>query len=328
MQYKAMLVEETDNGFIRSIKNLDTDNLPAGEVLVRVKYSSLNYKDALSATGNKGVTRNYPHTPGIDSAGIVESSTSDLFNPGDKVIVCGYDLGMNTPGGFAEFISVPAEWVVKLPEGLSLKEAMILGTAGFTAGISVLKLANQISPEDGKIIVSGATGGVGSVSVAILSKLGYEVVAVTGKESDHDFLRKLGASEIISRSDFEAIPNKAILSANYAGGIDSVGGEFLVKMIKSTQLNGIVTTCGSVSSTDLNLTVFPFILRAVSLVGISAQNYPGKKRPELWEKLSKDWKPDSLLEIYSEVTLEELNDKIEDILKGKIKGRTLVKIAD
>lgn len=326
MQYKAFLVEETKDGFVRSVKTLDTNDLPAGEVIIKVKYSSLNYKDALSANGNKGVTKVYPHTPGIDSAGIVVESKVDSIQIGDEVIVCGYDLGMNTPGGYGQYISVPAEWVVSLPSNLSLKEAMILGTAGFTAGISLLKLSEQVKPEDGKIIVSGATGGVGSISVAILSKLGYHVVAITGKEADHDFLKELGAVEIISRSDFESLPDKPILSATYAGGIDTVGGDILVKMIKSTQLMGVVTTCGSVSSTKLDLTVFPFILRAVSLVGISAQNYPGSLRSSLWNKLANEWKPANLLNIYTEVSLYELDEKIKTILKGNIKGRTLVKV--
>lgn len=328
MIYKAFQVSETENGFVRSIQLLDTINLPKGDVLVKVQYSSLNYKDALSATGNKGVTKNFPHTPGIDSAGVVVSSQTEKFKVGDEVIVCGYDLGMNSPGGFGEYISVPSEWIVKLPRNLSAKEAMILGTAGFTAGISVLKLTEQVKPEDGKILVSGATGGVGSVSVAILSKLGYQVVAITAKESDYEFLKQLGASEIISRTEFENIPNKPILSACYAGGIDTVGGDILAKMIKSTQLLGVVTTCGSVSSTDLNLTVFPFILRAVSLIGISAQNYPADRRPVLWNKLADEWKPSGLLNIFTEVTLYELDEKINDILMGKIKGRTLVKIAE
>ncbi len=328
MKYKAFLVEETPSGFIRSVSTLDTDNLPEGDVLIQVKYSSLNFKDALSATGNKGVTKNYPHTPGIDSVGVVVSSKDETIKIGDEVIVCGYDLGMNTPGGYGQYISVPAEWVVALPTGLTMKEAMILGTAGFTAGMSVLKLSQQVNPEDGKILVSGATGGVGSVSVAILKKLGYHVVAITGKDSDHDFLIKLGAAEIISRKDFESIQDKPILSASYAGGIDSVGGEILSKMIKSTQLLGVVTTCGSVSSTNLNLTVFPFILRAVSLVGISAQNYPTLRRPELWQKLANEWKPDELMNIYTEVSLYELDEKINSILHGKIKGRTLVRLED
>lgn len=326
MKYKALVVEEADGQFSASIKELDTDNLPAGDVLVKVNYSSLNYKDALSATGNKGVTKNYPHTPGIDAAGLVVESGSELFVKGDEVIVTGYDLGMNTPGGFGEYIRVPADWVVKLPEGLSQKEAMIIGTAGFTAGISLTRLTQLVKPEDGKVIVSGATGGVGSVALTLLKKIGYEIIAVSGKESEYEFLRGLGANEIISRYEFEQTDKKPIASAKYAGGIDTVGGPILENIIKSLSPLGAVTTCGSVSSTNLGLSVFPFILRGVSLIGISAQNYPYELRKVLWSKLASEWKPDNLLNIYNEISLEELPDAIENILKGKLKGRTLVRL--
>lgn len=324
MKYKALYVEETDNGYTQTVKMLNSEDLAASDVLVRVKYSSLNYKDALSATGNKGVTKQYPHTPGIDAAGVVLESNNADIAVGDEVIVSGYDLGMNTPGGFGELISVPADWVVKLPAGLTLKEAMILGTAGFTAGISLTRLAEQVKPEDGKILVTGATGGVGSVAISLLTKLGYETVAVSGKESEYAFLRSLGASDIISREEFMDVPNRPILSAKYAGVIDTVGGAFLENALKMTQPLGAVTTCGSVSSTQLNMTVFPFILRAISLMGISSQNYPMHKRIALWSKLAQDWKPDHLLELYNEIQLEDLPNAISLILEGKLKGRTVV----
>lgn len=326
MIYKALVIDESDGKFIRNIKELDTLNLPAGEVLVKVSYSSLNYKDALSASGNKGVTKKYPHTPGIDVAGIVTESISDKFKVGDEVVVMGYDLGMNTPGGFGQYIRVPAEWVTLLPENLTLKESMIIGTAGFTAGISINRLTELVKPEDGKIIVSGATGGVGSMALAMLNKLGYQTVAVSGKESESAFLQNLGVSEIISRQSFMEIPDKPILSAQYAGAIDAVGGDILVKIIKSIQPLGAVTTCGSVNSTNLNLTVFPFILRGISLIGISAQNYPKHLREKIWPKIAGPWKPDQLLDLYNEVSLNELNYKIDDILSGKLKGRTVVKL--
>lgn len=325
MQYKAFVVEESNREFVSSIKLLDTENLPQGEVLIKVNYSSLNYKDALSASGNKGVTKSYPHTPGIDAAGNVVESSSNKFEVGDPVIVTGYDLGMNTAGGFGEYIRVPAEWVVKLPEGLTQKEAMIIGTAGFTAGISLLQLSQKVQPADGKIIVTGATGGVGSVALSLLHKAGYETVAVSGKSAEYDYLKTLGASEIISRDEFSQVQTKPVLSATYAGGIDTVGGVSLENIIKSLKPLGVVTTCGSVSSTQLNLTVFPFILRGISLVGISAQNYPTELRETLWLKLANEWKPDHLLKLYNEVSINELGDSIKDILKGKLKGRTLVK---
>ena len=326
MDYKALVVSEDEGKFIQSIKILDTNDLVKGEVLIRVHYSSLNYKDALSATGNKGVTKNYPHTPGIDAAGVVVKSDSDLFKDGDKVIVSGYDLGMNTAGGFAEYIRVPAAWVVSLPDGLSLKEAMIIGTAGFTAGISITRLNQLVRPEDGKIIVSGATGGVGSVAVSILKKLGYQVVAVSGKESEYDYLHSIGASEIIARTDFQETDNRPILSAQYAGGVDTVGGTILEKILKSLNPLGAVTTCGSVSSTQLNMTVFPFILRGISLIGISAQNYPMHLRSALWEKMANEYKPVNLLQLYNEISLEKVPQHIEMILQGKLKGRTIIKL--
>ena len=326
MKFKALVTEETGNGYVSSIKTLDTDQLPDGEVLVKVYYSSLNYKDALSATGNKGVTKNYPHTPGIDASGVVESSDSKEFKTGDQVVVSGYDLGMNTAGGFAEYIRVPAQWVVKLPEGLSMKEAMIIGTAGFTAGISVTRMSELVKPEAGKIIVTGATGGVGSVALSILNGLGYETVAVSGKESEHNFLKSLGASEIITREEFALVDKRPILSSRFAGGIDTVGGPILENVIKTLNPLGAVTTCGSVSATQLNMSVFPFILRGISLIGVSAQNYPMHLREPLWKKLSSDWKPAHLMELYNEITLDELVSAIDLILQGKLKGRTLVKI--
>jgi len=326
MIYQALVSNEKDGQYFSYVCNCNTDDLPVGDLLVKVLFSSLNYKDALSATGNKGVTKQYPHTPGIDAAGVVVESKVPGFFAGEEVIVTGFDLGMNTPGGFGEYISVPAGWAVKIPAKLSLKESMIYGTAGFTAGISVLKLTQQLKPSDGKILVSGATGGVGSVTVAILNKLGFKVVAISGKETEYDFLKKLGASEIISRNAFLSLDDKALLPGIYAGAIDTVGGEVLVRMIKSLQPFGVATTCGSVASTNLNLNVFPFILRAVSLIGVSAQNYPAEKRAELWDLLARDWKPDILEQLSNEIRLTDLPEKINHILRGELKGRTLISI--
>ncbi|MBP1675849.1 MAG: quinone oxidoreductase, YhdH/YhfP family [Bacteroidetes bacterium] len=325
MQYKAFVADETESGFLQSVKILDTDKLPEGELLVKVHYSSLNYKDALSATGNKGVTKNYPHTPGIDAAGVVVKSDVAEYSAGDEVIVTGYDLGMNTPGGYGVYISVPAEWAVKLPAGLTLKESMIIGTAGFTAAISLSRLSQLVKPADGKVLVTGATGGVGSVALSLLSKLGYQTVAVSGKETEYEFLKELGATEIIARSVFQEADKRPLLSATFAGAIDTVGGPILEKILKQLHPLGAVTTCGSVSSTQLNMTVFPFILRGISLIGISAQNYPTALRKPLWEKLAAVWKPDHLLEIYNEITLDDLQSAIGDILQGKLRGRTIVR---
>jgi acrylyl-CoA reductase (NADPH) len=327
-EYKALVINEVNAAFEQTIQTLNIDNLPKGDVLVKVHYSSINYKDALSATGNKGITKKYPHTPGIDAAGEVVSSLDDKFKVGDKVIVTGYDLGMNTSGGFGQYIHVPSEWVVQLPEGLSLKESMIIGTAGFTAGISVLRLSALVKPSDGKILVSGATGGVGSVALSLLSKLGYQTIAISGKETEYPFLRKLGAAEILPRADFQEVDKRPMLSAQYAGAIDTVGGPILENILKTLQPLGAVTTCGSVSATQLNMTVFPFILRGISLIGISAQNYPGALREPLWIKLATDWKPDNLLELYSEIRLEDIPETIALILQGKLKGRTIVNMLD
>ena len=327
-EYKALVINEVNAAFEQTIQTLHIDNLPKGDVLVKVHYSSINYKDALSATGNKGITKKYPHTPGIDAAGEVVSSLDDKFKVGDKVIVTGYDLGMNTSGGFGQYIRVPSEWVVQLPEGLSLKESMIIGTAGFTAGISVLRLSALVKPSDGKILVSGATGGVGSVALSLLSKLGYQTVAISGKETEYPFLRKLGAIEILPRADFQEVDKRPMLSAQYAGAIDTVGGPILENILKTLQPLGAVTTCGSVSATQLNMTVFPFILRGISLIGISAQNYPGALREPLWIKLATDWKPANLLELYSEIRLEDIPETVALILQGKLKGRTIVNMLD
>ncbi|MDR2841081.1 MAG: YhdH/YhfP family quinone oxidoreductase [Paludibacter sp.] len=327
MKYDAIVVEESDGNYFPHIKTLDTNSLPAGELLVKVHYSSLNYKDALSVTGNKGVTKQYPHTPGIDAAGVVETSTSSDFSAGDKVIVTGYDLGMNTAGGFGQYIRVPAEWAVHLPENLSLKEAMIIGTAGFTAAISLSRLTELVKPQDGKIVVSGASGGVGSVALSLLTKLGYEVTAVSGKTAESEFLQTLGAKEVIARSEFEQDDKRPILSAQYAGAIDTVGGRILERILKTLKPLGAVTTCGSVSGTSLNMSVFPFILRGITLIGISAQNYPSELRLPLWTKLANEWKPQHLLNIYNEITLAEIPAAVNKILNGQLKGRTIVRMS-
>ena len=326
--FKAMVVTETaEKTFSRKITTRSIDDLPAGDVLIKVIYSSLNYKDALSATGNKGVTRNYPHTPGIDTAGVVEESQSDKFKPGDEVIVTSYDLGMNTAGGFAEYVRVPADWVVKLPAGLTMKEAMILGTAGFTAGLSVSALIHMVKPDQGEILVTGASGGVGSVAVSILTKLGYQVVAVGGMVEEQAYLTGIGAKEVISREDAADASSRPVLKARWAGVIDTVGGDILATAIKTTLYGGSVTCCGNAASPDLPLTVFPFILRGVRLLGIDSQNCPMERRAAIWEKLAGDWRLDGLLGISNEIQLEDLEERMMLMLQGKSKGRTVVKVA-
>jgi len=325
--YRAFRVEEVEDGkYISSIKDMAFTTLNQGEVLIKVHYSSLNYKDALSASGNKGVTRNFPHTPGIDAVGTIVSTESSKFKVKEEVIVTSYDLGMNTDGGFGQYIKVPEEWIVKLPKNLTMKEAMTIGTAGLTAGMSVLRLSETVKTEDGAIVVSGATGGVGSLSVAILNKLGYKVVAITGKESEREYLMNLGATEVILRKDFEEMDKRPLLKPAFAGAIDTVGGVILENIIKSTRAMGVVTCCGNVASPKLDLTVFPFILRGISLIGIDSQNYPMIYREKVWNKLSNEWKTDKLTDTCNEITLNELSEKIDLMLKGKLKGRTVVKM--
>ena len=325
-EFNAFVVEESNGEFSGRIIGKSFNELPYHDLLVKVHYSSLNYKDALSATGNKGVTKEYPHTPGIDAVGTVVSDTSGQLNENEAVIVTGFDLGMNTDGGFGEYIRVPAEWAVKLPEGLTMEEAMILGTAGLTAGMSVLRLSEQVTPDDGKIAVSGASGGVGALSIAILSKMGYSVSAISGKEQERGFLLELGAEEVVPREEYEAENNRPLLKGEFAGAVDTVGGNILANLIKSTGPMGAVTCCGNVASPNLDLTVYPFILRGVSLIGIDSQNCPMGQREIVWKKLAGEWKPENLQELCREISLHELPESIERMLAGKLKGRTVVNI--
>ena len=325
--FKALVIEETDDKiYTRKILNKTIDDLPPGDVVVEVHYSSLNYKDALSASGNKGVTRSYPHTPGIDAAGVVAESTDSTFKPGDEVIVTSYDLGMNTAGGFGQYIRVPGQWVVPLPEGLTLREAMCYGTAGFTAALSVYQLTvhGGILPEHGEVLVSGATGGVGSIAVAILSKLGYTVVAVNGLVDESEYLKEIGAQNIISIEEATDQSSRPLLKTRWAGSIDTVGGDILATSIKSVNANGVVTTCGNVASPELPINVYPFILRGVSLIGIDSQNCPMPNRLKTWEKLADEWKIPMMEKVVEEINLVDLDQAIDRMLQGKHKGRAIV----
>jgi putative YhdH/YhfP family quinone oxidoreductase len=325
--FKAMLVEETGEGkFTRRIVDRKVSDLQPNEVLVRVRYSSLNYKDALSASGNKGVTRRYPHTPGIDAAGVVEESSVPEFEPGTEVIVTGRDLGMNTPGGFGQYIRVPASWVIRRPESLSLRESMIFGTAGFTAAWSLLKLMPHVRPEQGEILVTGASGGVGTMAVAILAKAGYTVVAATGKPETASFLESLGAEEVVGRDKVLDVPERPLLKGRWAGVIDTVGGPFLACALKSTRFGGAVTTCGNVASPELSLTVYPFILRGISLLGIASAECPDDMRREIWGKLAGEWKLATLEDLCTEISLEDVDACVEKMLRGESRGRILINL--
>ena len=325
--FQALWVTESaDDSFERSIIQRHTDDLPAGDVLINVSYSSLNYKDALSATGNKGVTRQYPHTPGIDAAGTVAASNTVDFKEGDEVLVTGYDLGMNTPGGYGEFIRVPAAWVVKLPAGLTLQDSMIYGTAGFTAALSVHKLQQAgLQPDQGEVLVTGATGGVGCVGVALLAKLGYSVVAGTGKAAAHDWLRGLGAQAFLSREELVDDSKRPLLKGRWAGVLDTVGGDVLATALKNTRYNGCVSCCGLVASPSLKTTVLPFILRGVDLLGVDSVEIDRAPRLSLWQHLASDWKLDDLTGLMTECDLNALsNIWIDKILQGQVQGRVVV----
>ncbi len=326
--FKALQAcEKTDGGFETRVVQRDVQDLPAGEVLIRVSYSSLNYKDALSASGNRGVTRQYPHTPGIDAAGTVAESSVAEFTAGDEVIVTGYDLGMNTAGGFGQYIRVPAAWVIKRPAGLSLREAMALGTAGLTAALCVDKLEQAgLEPGDAPVLVTGATGGVGSIAVALLSRLGYNVAAVTGKADQAQFLTRLGATQIVERSALQAGTEKALLKEQWAGAVDTVGGDILFNVVKSLQRGASVSCCGLTAGTHFQASVLPFILRGVNLLGVDSVEIPLVVKASMWDKLSVQWKLPNLDDLVEEVSLEQLPGAIERILAGRHAGRMLVRL--
>jgi len=323
MQYSAYYVEEKDGAFSASVSKLELKKPDDGFIQIKVSYSSLNYKDALSASGNKGVTRNYPFVPGIDAAGVVSDANSSQFNEGDEVIVTGYDLGMNTPGGFGEFINVPVGWVVKKPSNLSSLEAMSIGTAGLTAAASVLKITESSVESELPVLVSGSTGGVGSISVMLLSKLGKQVSALTGKDSSVNFLESIGATNVLMRKEYLETPAKALERPLFSSAIDTVGGDVLSKMLPQISPHGVVACCGNVAGIEVHTTVFPFILRGVTLAGIDSAESPLEFKTSLWNKLSDEWNLDlsSMIKI---VTKENLQQEIDLILKGGQQGRVVL----
>jgi putative YhdH/YhfP family quinone oxidoreductase len=325
MRYKALRVESCEGKFIKEIKTLPLSELDTNEVLIRVKYSALNYKDALSAIGNRGVTREYPHTPGIDGTGVVQRSSSPKFKKGDEVIVTSFDLGMNTDGAFSEYISVPESWVIPLPQTLTLKEAVTIGTAGLTAAISTDKLLLNGQKVGDNILVTGATGAVGSFCVKLLSSLGFRVTALSSKIDKREFLISIGADEVILRDEFEIHTKKPLLKPRYDGAIDVVGGEILENILKQIKSGGSIAICGLVGSAQLNSTVFPFILRGVNLLGVNSAEFDSKYRSILWNKLANEWKID-LTNIVHEHALEELPNLIDEMLEGKSTGRAIIKI--
>ena len=330
MGFKALITEKTDDGYRSHVGERELTDLPEGEVLVRVAWSSLNFKDALSASGNKGVTRSFPHTPGIDAVGVVEEAGAGPFSPGDAVICTGYDLGMNTAGGYGDYIRVPAEWLAPLPADLSPRDAMLLGTAGLTAALCVEALLDTgLQPEQGEVLVTGATGGVGSTAVSILSRLGFTVVAVTGKADAHDWLRELGAADILDRDALLEGLDKPLLKPRWAGVVDCVGGDALVSALKGLKYGCSAACCGLAGSPKLeNATVFPFILRGVNLLGVDSVELPCEVKQQMWQLLASDWRPELAKLEAAEVTRDQLPDWFGHILKGGVRGRVVVKVAD
>jgi putative YhdH/YhfP family quinone oxidoreductase len=328
--FKALVVaEREDKRFCRSIEDKRLSELPAGEVIIEVSYSSLNYKDALSASGNRGVTRRYPHTPGIDAVGVVHSSLLACFTPGDKVLCMGYGLGMNTAGGFGQYISVPAAWVMALPEGLSRLESMQLGTAGFTAAQCVDKLiCSGLRPETGEVLVTGATGGVGSIAVRLLAHLGFQVVAVTGKRDQADFLLSMGAARVLAREKFLAGKNRMLLRERWAGVVDTVGGDILANALKGTIYGGTVACCGNAASSELPVSVYPFILKGVTLAGIDSAGCSMARRESVWKMLAGSWKFAGLEELCRVIYLAGLESEIDKMLKGQALGRVVVNLKE
>ena len=325
--FKALLVEKSDDAQQAAIKTLQAADLPEGDVLIRVAYSSLNYKDGLAVTGSGPVIRKFPLIPGIDLAGTVEEADSPEYKPGDKVILTGWGIGERHWGGYTQLARVKSKWLVPLPEGLTLQQAMGIGTAGFTAMLCVLALEEHgCTPDSGDVVVTGATGGVGSIAVAILSKLGYRVAASTGSAAAHGYLKNLGAAEIIDREVFGAVSKRPLESSRWAGAVDTVGGDTLASLLKAMNPRTSVAACGNAGGATLNTTVFPFILRGVNLLGIDSVMCPADLRREAWRRLSLDL-PEAALESMMRVApLSDIFDLSEQILQGKLQGRTVIDV--
>lgn len=326
--FRHFLVYRTPDQQLRhTISNTSVEAQPAGETVIRVTWSSVNYKDALATKGHPGVAGELPHVPGIDAAGTVETSDDPRYRPGDDVLVTGYELGAPRWGGWSEKIRVPADWIVPLPKGMSTRDAMIIGTAGFTAAqcLRALQLA-EVTPEKGPVVVTGATGGVGSFAVTLLKNAGYSVHAVTGKQNLRTKLLSLGAADVLDRDALKDNPKRPMLSAKWAGGIDTVGGNTLVALLKSTHIGGCVSACGLVAGDQLPLTVYPFILRGVTLAGVTSSSCPRPIRELIWNKLSGEWKVNYPEDWVKEIEFDDLPQAVDDISKGESVGRTIVRV--
>jgi NADPH2:quinone reductase len=325
--FRAFRITNEAGHISGSIVDAALDELTPGDVVIKAEYSSVNYKDALAATGSGKILKRFPLNGGIDVAGIVLSSGDQRFREGDRVLVTGYDLGVGQDGGYAELVRVPADWVVRIPDGLTSREAMTLGTAGFTAGLAVVRLERiGLAPGQGPIAVTGATGGVGSIAIAALARLGYEVTAITGKDDAHHYLRSLGAREIVSRTSL-AMGTRPLETARWAGAIDAVGGDLLAWLTRTTNYWGGIASTGLTGGIELRTTVMPFILRGVSLIGIDSAMCPMSIRSEVWRRLAADMKPEDLDAIAHEITLDGLPAAFETLLAAKARGRFVVKVS-
>ena len=329
MSFKAYLIQQKDGQTVSEFVDFTEEQLDAGEVLIAVSYSGVNYKDALAATGKGPIIRRFPCIGGIDMAGIVVSSESPDFAPGDKVIATSYDIGVSHHGGYAQMARLPARWVLKLPQGLDLREAMALGTAGFTAGLALARMQhNDLRPDSGMVVVSGATGGVGSIAVEIFASAGYEVHAMSGKANSEAYLRELGASGIIQRENIDSRRRKPLDRTVWAGAVDSLGGDVLSWMISTMKQGGVVASIGLAASAELETTVMPFILRGVSLLGIDSGYIGEPWRSDVWALLGAEWKPEKVISQVREITFDKLPEVFGDFLDARISGRVVVRIGD
>ena len=327
-RFAAYRIVSADNAIRGGVVEATLDDLTPGEVVIRSAYSSVNYKDALAATGTGKILRRFPLIGGIDVSGTVESSRDPRFAAGDGVLVTGYELGVSHDGGYAEYVRVPADWVVPLPQGLSPFEAMALGTAGFTAALGIVRLEQMgLRPEQGAVAVTGATGGVGSIAIAALSRLGYTVTAITGKDDQHDYLRGLGASAVLSRARLD-LGTRPLEKATWAGAIDAVGGDLLSWLVRSTNAWGGVASTGLTGGVDVRLTVMPFILRGVSLIGVDSVACPMDLRRDTWRRLATDMKPSALEQIVTEIPLARLDGAFATLLAGRARGRFVVRLGE
>lgn len=327
MHFKALLTTENNGSYQTQLVTRQVDELPPGELLIKVQYSCLNYKDALSTSGHPGITKNFPHTPGVDAVGTVAHSDSDDFTVGDAVIVTGHDFGMHSDGGLSQYIRVPAAWAIPLPQGLSAQQTMQLGTAGLTAGLSLLKLEAMGAKPGDSVLVTGATGGVGCLSVALLARCGYKAIASSGKAQYADKLKELGASEVIDRQQLSDASSKALLKPRWQHAIDCVGGETLVNIFKTLAPGGSVAASGLVASPQINATVYPFILRGINLLGIDSVGVSNASRLAVWQRLASDWQLQLPQDFITEIPLEQAYDYITQFKQGDIFGRIVVKIS-